>query len=403
MDGITVDETLAVIASIIDSYYLAACDDDCENPVTPEDTPIVRIGASGAYEQLIDGSWQTPTGDLEPIPPEPREEASEVDRLCAAASNTALALRLTYDEVFDAYLTFGTAEAVVEAFLTITAAVVAPFVPPAAIALLALEAAVFNLLFELLGILTENQWDDDLNDDLTCLLLQVATEDVDHRITFDFNELNNLLVSDWVNSFEYPKYIVAMQLQYLLSFIGVDGLNYAGGLTETEGNCDTCDDTWCAYFDFTIDNGGWSVVPAGGGTHVASTGWRTTYFIYGSAGYRGLTITKALSAARTITKFVATYEITWGNLTGTPADARNITMRLNQAAVPNDPVRQFFPNTSTVLQFSGSLGSVTSLNFLATTGYDSIAPLADQGGQITLKSIRVHGLGSYPFTGYECD
>lgn len=399
--GITVTEALEAAQGIVASYYNQPCQDP-EACFLPEGTALIRRLPSGYTEQFIDGVWTTPEGDYASTPPEPREEATEVDRLCLASANTAHVLRLTYEEVVEAYEEFALVEDVIEAMLGITAFLIAPYVAVGTLALLALEALAFNTFFEALEFVGADDWSDEFHEDLICLLLEHASEDAEDRVTYNFQEFYaevNRRSLDFTNTAFMRPYA---QLAYMLYYIGAEGINSSSGTTGVaDYDCDDCEGEWCAYFDFTIDQQGWSLVGSTTfGVYTAGVGWQSQYKVSG-AGYRACNVGHTISSS-TITQFRAEYDVTWGGTQGAPSNARNASLRLNQTAVPNDPARVDPPNTAGVLEFAGTLTAVTSLNFLSTVGYDATAPIVDQGGQITLKNILVRGTGTNPFSGYDC-
>jgi len=399
--GITVSEALDAAQAIVESYY----DQPCTDPdacTTEEGTRVIRLVPGGAWQELINGTWQTPTGDLEIEPTPARTEPTEADRLCLAAKNSVNSLKLTYEEVTDLFDEFGAIEPVVAGMLVFIGAVVAAFVSVAAAAFVALGGFAIEKFFQALGTISYDLWNADFEEFLYCTFLEHATDD-SGVVSFDYDAIVKDINDEIAGvNLDFQRKQLATQVLYLLSIIGAPGIDWAGTTTAiSDDDCSDCTDEWCAFFDFTVDNGGWSV-NSGLGTYSSGIGWQTTYVDFGSAAYRAMTIQKNLSAATTITQFIAVYDVTWGGLQGTPADARNITLRLNALSSNIDPVRQFYPNLNDELAFNGVLNSVEQLHFLATSGYDSTSPRTDQGGQITLKSILVRGEGTYPFTGYEC-
>lgn len=248
--GITVDQALEASRDIIASYYNQPCTnpDECTQP---DGSPVIRRNADGTTQQLINGTWQAPTGDLTPIPPEPREEPTEEDRLCLAAKNAANILGLTYAAAEEAYFETGTAEAVVTAIIGAAAIIFAPFVTPMTIAALGLLQLIFDTFFDIWGALTEPVWDDELEAKLACTLLSVASEDGDERVTFDFEQLQIKLVTDWVNTLHYPEYLLGLQMQYLTQILGAEALNWSSGTTAIiDDDCSYCG---CTTYDDNMD------------------------------------------------------------------------------------------------------------------------------------------------------
>lgn len=70
-------------------------------------------------------------------------------------------------------------------------------------------------------------------------------------------------------------------LDLYLQVIGESGLNRAGATTAiTYYDCEDCAE-WCYHFDFTVDDGGFSVYVSGANTYgswVSGVGWRSSYF-----------------------------------------------------------------------------------------------------------------------------
>jgi len=399
----TVEEATAAVQLLLDGYVASSCE-ECTPCELADGDLILRLGIGGHVEQFIDGTWQTPEGVYEQPPIPPREEVDDVDKRCNAAANAVNVYAELYEVTTDAATNFDFLDDFLDAVFAGIGEWIGIWAGETAKAFSQLARQFSAQFFFIWESVTEDYWDAEFEDYFKCLLYTYSDVLGDDSVVFDYDAIRRQLAEDALSSLDVNRAFLVAQLEYLFYFAGAaDGFNAAGGTTAIDdADCGDCEDVWCAFFDFTVDDGGWSV-NSGLGTYVSSVGWQTTYVDFGSAAYRAMTLQKNLSAATTVTSFLATYEVTWGGLQGSPADARNITLRLNALSSNIDPVRQFYPNLNPTLNFNGELASVSALHFLATSGYDSTSPRTDQGGQITLKSIRVRGTGDYPFTGYECD
>jgi len=248
--GITVDEALTACQAIVDSYY----DQPCVDPnacVTEEDTRIIRLVPGGEWQELIDGTWQTPEGDYEIEPTPARSESSEIDRLCLASKNSVNALKLLYEEVTDAFDEFGAIEPVVAALLAGIGVVVAAFVSVAAAAFVALGAWAIEQFFQLLGTISYDLWTTEFEEMLYCIFLENATND-DDVTHFDYDAIV-AGINDEINglNLDFQRKQLAIQVLYLLSIIGRPGIEWAGTTTAiTDDDCGECD---CFVYDDDMD------------------------------------------------------------------------------------------------------------------------------------------------------
>jgi len=271
--GITVAEALEAAQAIIFSYYNQPCTDP-ESCVTEEGTRIIRLLPGGLYEELINGTWQTPEGDLEIEPTPARSESSEVDRLCLASKNSVNALKMLYEEVTDAFDEFGAIEPVVAALLAGIGVVVAAFVSVAAAAFVALGAFAIEQFFQLLGSISYDLWNEEFEELLYCIFLENASneDDVTH---FDYDAIV-ASINDEVNgvNLDFQRKQLALQVLYLLSIIGKPGIEWAGTTTAiSDDDCSNCtEDTWCHEWNFAIAPGGW-VNLAGSGSWSSGVGF----------------------------------------------------------------------------------------------------------------------------------
>jgi len=271
--GITVDEALEAAQAIIFSYYNQPCTDP-ESCVTEEGTRIIRLLPGGLYEELINGTWQTPEGDLEIEPTPARTEPTEADRLCLAAKNAANVMKQLYEEVTDAFDEFGAIAPVITAMLAGIAALVAAFVSAAAAAFVVLGASAVQDFFELLGIVSFDLWNEEFEELFYCILLEHATDD-DGVVHFDYDAVTAAL-HDEINgvSLDIQRKQLCLQVLYLLNIMAGPGLDWSGTTTAiSDDDCSNCtDDTWCHEWNFAIAADGW-VNLAGSGSWSSGVGF----------------------------------------------------------------------------------------------------------------------------------
>jgi len=400
----SIADCLDQVNRILNEYISNACVNPEVGCELEDGVFTLRLGLGGHVEQWRDGSWETPDGVYEQPPTPVREEDTDEEKRCAAAANAANVYAELYEITTDAATDFEFLDEFLDGVFDGIGTVIGPWAGETATSLAQLGRQFASQFFFVWEEITEDYWDAEFEDYFKCLLYTYSEVNGDGSVSFDYDQIRSHLSTDGIASLDINRMLLAAQLDYLFYYAGgADGFNAAGGTTAiTDAECDECEDSWCADFDFTIDAQGWSAVSSQG-QYVSGVGFQTTAYNAGAPKYRGMVITNAISGGRTITQFLATYSVTWGGLQGVPTDARNVTLRLNQTATPNDPTRNFYPNEVGSLVYNGSLASVTSLNFLATTAYDATNPYTDLGGQLTLTRIRVRGLGDNPFTGYECE
>lgn len=235
--SVTVEQAVARMQVMIDQYY----EDICNDCTLPEGERVIRIGAGGHFEELRGGEWIAPEGDYE-VPPVPeREETTPEERRCLAAANAENVLAVFYEELSDAF-SIGTTAA--EALLAFGVAIGIAIAPPLGLlgaAVLAIGTIAFQEFFSFLDFLTEDVWTNDFSEDMRCMLYECST-DTDGVVTFNYECVVAKLMGfptafDWT----FTEIRLAAQVRYMLSVIGVDGLNLAGATTAiTESDCIFC-------------------------------------------------------------------------------------------------------------------------------------------------------------------
>lgn len=249
--SLTVEETVAKMQEIIDAYYATAC----AMCLIPGGYRVIRITNTGQLEQLDENGDWTPATDEYALPaPDARTGGTEADQICLAAKNAVNVLSQLYESLAESWdENLSEAEALTALIAAIIAILGAPFAPITA-AIAAFFLAVFHLLYGALEYLGADLWTEDFSNQMTCFLVDCATNDAG-VVTFDWDcftgKLNSLADSFMLSEIQVRLYL---QVSFILYFIGgVDGLNLAGATTEITNDdcsfCGNCDD----YTDPLID------------------------------------------------------------------------------------------------------------------------------------------------------
>jgi len=252
---LSIDDTIALIVPMINAFWDTL---DCDSPdrcLLPTGGRILRIGLHGHLEQLAGGEWVTPDGDYT-VPPVPaREEATEVERLCAAAANAEYVLRTLYEEVTDLVGAEASQAEVIAAVFTFLVETIGVWLGLAFGSLAPLVIAAFVVFYEIAVFITADLWDSEFSDILKCLLLACASDDGD-VVTFDWECVNEQLATtvDLLDPDAINQLRLFGQITFILSVIGVDGLNAAGATTAVTSPDCVCNDH-CFRLDFRFTNG----------------------------------------------------------------------------------------------------------------------------------------------------
>jgi len=293
IDGITVEAALTAVNAMIADYYDQECQNHCELPLTPGGAGIIRRTEGLYTEQLIDGEWQTPEGDYTPLPLTPREEMTDEEKRCLAATNAVNALKLTYEDVQADWEEFQDVLSAIDVAVTAIQIFVAAFAAVTFIAILELGQFLFESVLKLFSEVAEDVFDG-AEQALFCIFFDNASVGVDDIVTFDFGGIRTRIFDDFViGQIFTERSTLGLQLDYFLYYIGAEGLNYAGGLTAIESGDCSCE---CEIYndDFVSGMGAFDHVLPYAGINNAwngtvqpgtwqSTGGRTTGGCWNSA------------------------------------------------------------------------------------------------------------------------
>jgi len=234
--GLTVAETVAKMNEIIDAWY----NDPCAVCETPGGFRVIRINGDGELEQLNDvGDWEAATDEYYIPPPEARTGGEPEDQICLAAKNAVNVLEQLYESLSESWAEELSEAEALTAFIGVLVGVVGFAFAPITAAIYAFFRAVFSLLYLALEYLGADLWDESVSDQITCFLVECASND-SGVVTFDWDcftgQLNSLADSFGLSEVQIRLYL---QITYMLYFIGgVDGLNLAARTTEiTDDDC----------------------------------------------------------------------------------------------------------------------------------------------------------------------
>jgi len=270
---LTIEQAISICTGILNDFWLPA---DCSDPtacVLPGGTRLLRLNAEGHYEEYADGEWREPTGDYAVPPVGERSETTADERKCAAAANAANVLKQTYEIVTDMVAVHASNAEIIAAFVAGMVAYLGSWIALPLVALIEIGIAFFIAFVEIAEFMTADLWDAEFDTLLTCVLYECATDSGD-VVTFDFTCVNEKMAStvDLLSTDALNQLRLFGQVSFMLSVIGIDGLNIAGTTTEVEGDCSDCDAEWCICFDFT----------GGAGMH----GWEMPYGMQDADGLR---------------------------------------------------------------------------------------------------------------------
>lgn len=281
--GLTVAETVAKMNEIINGWYENACG-GCEYE---DGGRVIRVNSDGHIEELgSDGTWGDATGDYVIPPPDARSGGSALDQSCLASKNAVNVLHTLYESLSDSFAGELSEAEALTAFIGVLVGIVGFEFAPITFGIWLVMQVVFQALYAALAYLTADLWDDAVDKQIRCFLLDCSNNEAG-VVTFDWDcflaDLNSLTDSFGLSEVQLRLYL---QIAYILYFIGgVDGLNLAGATTAiTDDDCSDCDLEWCYTVDFTSTDGGWYVRSVGEGEYVPGEGWETVcYTIDGTA------------------------------------------------------------------------------------------------------------------------
>lgn len=237
-------------------------DGTCGTLSLPGGYPPTRLNSQGEIEQLIDGLWQSPTGEYAIPPVAPREETTEIERKCTAVVNAVHVLALLYEQLTDDYAAGLTDAQIILNFASAAAAVIGAWFTPLVLPLIALNALLWNVIIETLEFISMDLWTSQFDDKMKCALYECASDNAG-VITIDFTCAVERL-SNAVNLFDpsFAEIRLFGQIVFMMNFIGQEALNHAGSTTGVSPGetCGECVDPECFVLQvFMNGNGGYTI------------------------------------------------------------------------------------------------------------------------------------------------
>lgn len=256
---LTPEQAAAAAYSVYTTWLEAVCGAiECPPPSINNKRVVRQNPDTYAWEQVNDtgDGWEELEGDIALPPLEQREELTEDERLCAAATNAINTLRLLYVTSLQMYEDNLDPAGAFDLFADYMGELVS-----LAFGILLGHAwpvigQFWTLLYGAMEILTTEMWSEAWDDTLICLLKDNASEDGSGLITFDWQAFNQGLFL-WQDG-QPNNLLLALQTFYFSLIIGPDGLNLAGQTTAVVGDCGSCG-TWT----HTINTLDWAVITKG--------------------------------------------------------------------------------------------------------------------------------------------
>jgi len=223
---------------MVDQYYI----DACGGGGLPGGGAIFRINIDGHFEQLVNGEWVAPEGEYELPPIDPRSEPTDEEKRCLASANAVNVLALLYEEAIDIFnMHVSTAEGLL-LFAEAIGTIIALALGAIALSVLTIAVIIFGEFLAFVDFIGEDVWTSDFTNLLRCIFYKCSSVDGAGVVTFDVNCIWQELQDETQFQPNTAEIRLLGQIGYLLSIIGVDGLNLAGATTNiTDAYCENCD------------------------------------------------------------------------------------------------------------------------------------------------------------------
>jgi len=423
--NMTPAETAELMFSIYEDYVVSDCVGTCicEVPADPSlgieiNIRIIRRGAGGHTEELVDGEWVTPTGDYE-VPPIPeRDEPTADERICLASANAVNVLETIYEEVTDAWSAEHTTAALFGALYDAAILLIGLFAGPTAAAYASLGKTAFDTFVETVDALAADVWTAAFTDELICFMKNYAT-DTAGVVTFDFVNMREAIFDEFLaNAFDPDRALLWAQVAYLFDILAAGGIDTAGSTTAiTTYDCSACVEEWCYAFDFSVNNGGWAVTPSTGGgswgdalyanngatfgTHVAGSYWAGEFkdWSFTTTDFRqGVDIRIQFPAAAHVDNVLVFYDKVNGSLSLTNTDSvrcSNAFLASRSASSAPAGMQTWSVNVNV------DVLSTDYLQLAMTNHRDFNSPYVNSG-YIRILGVEVRGTGPNPFGTDSC-
>jgi len=195
----------------------------------------------------------------------------------------------------------------------------------------------------------------------------------------------------------------------MMSLAGEGGLNNIAAAGTSTGDCDECGcaDTWCKYWDFSADSGGWDAIALGGGIfgNLVPDEWQGTDAVdtisSPDISHRGVVL-RRIFATRTVTHINIVYDLTKGNIDQVTGSCFRLTSGeiFTGTVLRNLAFNIVADGTNLTQDWTGSI-SMEEIQFWLFSSRDQTAPYT-YGGVVHIKAVTMEGEGENPFGPDDC-
>lgn len=359
--------------------------------VYPDD---IRYNPSGdQVEVLIDGVW-TPSPESDPRKQTTLPPRITADPKCDAAQSVADALENQIAQILTAIDNASTAFTIAGIILSIFSfGVFAVFISIAlaiADAMIgygsaAIEAALPPSAFDTLKCILYCHMDDNGR------IIKGDLGNVQAEVGDQIGGLGSSIIND------------------MLSLAGEGGINGLASVGTSTGDCSACDcvETWCKFWDFTSDSGGWDAISLGAGIfgNLVPGEWQGTDEVdtvsSPDISHRGVVL-RRIFATRTVTLIRVTYNLTKGNIDQTSGSGYRLTNGdiFSGSVLRNIPFSTLVNGTNLSQEWTGS-ASMEEVQTWLFCSRDQTVPYS-YTGLANITAIRMEGEGSNPFGVDDC-
>lgn len=359
--------------------------------VYPDD---IRYNPSGDnVEVLIDGEW-TPAPGSDPRRNNTLPPRVTSDTKCDAARSIADALQGQISGIVAAIDNASTAMTIVGIILSIFSfGVFAIFVT--------IALGIADYMIGLGSAAIEAALPPSAFDDLACILY--CHMDEDGRISAA--DIPNIQ-QEMVDQLGATAGTIINSMIDLAGFAGLNGLAAVGTST---GDCSACGcpTTWCKFWDFTTNEGGWDAIAIGGGifgTFVPGE-WQGTDAVdtisSPDISHRGVAL-RRIFATRTVTHINIVYDLTKGtsDLAG-GSNFRLVVGDIFSGTVLRNLAFSAMSNGTNLTQDWTGSQSMEELQMWLFSSRDQTIPYT-YGGTVHIKAITMEGDGTNPFGADDC-
>jgi len=410
--SMTPEEAAGIMSAAFESFVDSDCTtgEPCPPPTLPDGSRVWRRNpTTGNWEYLDDTgeNWVEPTGEDAIPAPVAREEATSDEMKCAASTNAVGVIKELYDQILsDINEDVDTVQMGLNLAYVAGTRLGGAFYPPV-VAILTSAAAIWNGVIETIQAFTVNLWDDRFTDTMVCIFLDNATE-TNGVVTFDFQAINRDALEQIWESSQYV--LLVSQFIYLMSVIGPQGVNVAGGVTVLEGDCNDCGE-WCYTFNFAFGSQGWVACRETTNYYSAygtydGTKWNSSLAISSGGGYEHSICVGRQFDSTTLTSVSVTFQRTNGQFAAQIyAERWWLNNWDNQASLGTKTVIRtaLTPGATGTVTYttSGTWQNIAGLTLTCVSSYRASA-IPNPAGTASITSITLTGTGVNPFGQSNC-